>query len=253
MQGQVYFTGSNGRKLAGIIDRDESKSYQPVVIILGAFNSYKYSAVQEEVALYFKNLGFATFRFDYKGRGESEGKIAHATISTGIKDTKSAYEFIKNQLWSDPKEIGIFAFGIGAAYAIAAKSDDIRYKFLILSNPRAENDTFFENINIDDWRKNEYYYTRGINHHISIYDDAQKYDIYKLATQVQAPTLIVNTTGEETYIKGQDKRLKKAIKNATHKIINSEERVYCAHNKKEIAQIINLWLEEKCLIPKKSD
>lgn len=244
MHEKVFFKNSKGIRLAGIVDRDPDKMVQPAILILGAFNSYKYSAIQEELVTYLKSLGFATLRFDYQGRGESEGDISYATFSSGLEDTKAAFKFLKNQLWSDTENIGMYASGIGSSFAVYETTRKKGCKFMILVNPRLDIQSFFQKADIEDWRENEFYHTRGLNYHISIYDDAIKYNALERAERVKIPTLVIDSVDEETYLLNCHKKIKKAIKHADIKIIEGKNRTFSPENLEELSAITKEWLEK---------
>lgn len=253
MQEKVYFNNLVGQRLVGIVDRDETKATQKLVVIFGNFNSYKDSFKQESLAEFFIKLGFAVFRFDYRGRGESEGDISYATFTSGIEDSKTALDFIKNQLWVDLNNIGLFGSGIGGAFALLEASKNENYKFLVLGAPRAEIGSLYKNADIDDWRENDFYHANGVNYHISIYDDSLQYDIYKEAKKVKVPTLIITGDGESIHIEGQDKKLKKAIKNSKLIVVKECNNIYCAEAKEEALEILKTWLVNNNIIYKESE
>ncbi|MDR1693959.1 MAG: alpha/beta hydrolase [Lactobacillaceae bacterium] len=248
MQEKVYFKNSKGQRLVGIIDRDETKATQKLAMIFGNFNSYKDSAKQISLSEFFVSLGFATFRFDYRGRGESEGDISYATFTSGVEDTRAALEFMKNQLWVDINKIGLFGSGLGAAFAVLEAARNSNYKFLVLGAPRAEIRSLYKNADIDDWRENDFYHAKGVNYHISIHDDSLQYDIYKDAKKVEVPTLIVSGDGEDIHLDGQDKKLKKAIKGSDLIVVEECNNMYCAVSKDDALEILKTWLIEKHII-----
>ncbi|MFV0626844.1 MAG: alpha/beta hydrolase [Alphaproteobacteria bacterium] len=253
MEEKVYFTNASGKRLVGIIDRDDSKTTQGVVIILGGFNSYKYSVKQEFLRDTFNAFGFATFRFDYQGRGDSEGNIEHSTISTGLEDVRAAVDYIRNQLWVKLDNIGLFGSEYGSALAILEVSKNKFFKFLVLTSPRPEFESFYDDADIDEWRKNDFYHTKGLNLHISLHDDMEQYDILNEAKRITIPTLVITAEGEEVRELGQDKRLKRVMKNILIRVVEKCNNLYCSDNKEQVFGFIKEWLEEKCLIRKKSD
>jgi len=59
-------------------------------------------------------LGFATFIFDYRGYGISEGSPSEAGT---FRDAMAAYDFIQNRLSLKPEDIIIFGRSLGGAVA----------------------------------------------------------------------------------------------------------------------------------------
>ena len=201
----------------------------------------------------FNSFGFATFRFDYQGRGDSEGDIEYSTISTGLEDVRAAVDYIRNQLWVKLDNIGLFGSEYGSALALLEASRNKFFKFLVLTSPRPEFESFYEGADIDEWRKNDFYHTKGLNLHISLHDDMEHYDILNEAKRITAPALIITAEGEESRELGQDKRLKRAMKNVTVKVVGECNNVYCSDAKEEVYEFVKEWLEEKCLVRKKLD
>lgn len=253
MQEKVYFKNSKGHRLVGIIDRDENRATQELVMIFGNFNSYKYSVKQERIAEFFISLGFATFRFDYQGRGESEGNISYATITSGIDDTRSAVDFMKNQLWVDVNNIGLYGSGLGGDFALMESLRYDKYKFLLLSTPRIDLEYYFRDADIKKWRKQKIFNLRGVDYDISIYDDSLNYDIYKEAKKVATPTLIITGENEEFHSEGQDKKLKKAIKGSSLIVVKECNNIYCADAIQEAFKVVKQWLENEHIVSIESE
>ena len=87
---------SEGEKIAGVLHLPEKKS-PPCVIashgLLSSKESEKYIALGERLS----QEGIAMLRFDFRGIGESEGRMEDDTVSRRIMDLSSAIEFIRSR------------------------------------------------------------------------------------------------------------------------------------------------------------
>ena len=92
---QVTFL-SEDQKIAGVLHLPDRKS-PPCVIashgLLSSKDSEKYIALGDRLS----QEGFAMLRFDFRGIGESEGRIEEDTISRRMMDLGSAIEFVRSR------------------------------------------------------------------------------------------------------------------------------------------------------------
>ena len=88
---------SEGQRISGILHLPESE-HPPCVIashgLLSSKDTEKYTALGERLA----REGLAMLRFDFRGCGESEGRMEESTVSGRIADLGSAIEFVKSHL-----------------------------------------------------------------------------------------------------------------------------------------------------------
>ena len=70
--------------------------------------------------------GLASFRFDYRGRGNSQGKQEDATITSMISDVQCALRFLRDESTDqiDPDKVGIVGIGHGGYFACCVASED---------------------------------------------------------------------------------------------------------------------------------
>lgn len=95
----------------------------PVVLLLHGFASQK-----DEVGDMYKRLaaklatekGIASMRIDFRGWGESAGKMQESNIQGQIDDTQVAYEYLVEQSFVDSSKIGIVGFSLGGGIAIVS-------------------------------------------------------------------------------------------------------------------------------------
>src|SRR4030042_2803158 len=87
---------SEGQNISGILHLPEGKN-PPCVIashgLLSSKSSEKYIALGERLS----QEGIAILRFDFRGIGESEGKIEDDTVSRRISDLSAAVDYAKSR------------------------------------------------------------------------------------------------------------------------------------------------------------
>lgn len=63
----------------------------------------------------FRRRGLGVFAVDYRGYGESQGRISEAGL---YRDAEAAYAYVKNTLGIPPSRILLYGFSMGAAVAV---------------------------------------------------------------------------------------------------------------------------------------
>jgi len=87
---KITFKNKEGLKLVGILDRPKNKTKTCIILCHGRSGRKN----EQGLVLLADGLvkaGFSTFRFDFRGHGESEGKDYEMTISGEKKDLEAAY------------------------------------------------------------------------------------------------------------------------------------------------------------------
>jgi uncharacterized protein len=151
---------SEGQKIAGVLHLPDKKS-PPCVIashgLLSSKESEKYIALGDRLS----EEGIAMLRFDFRGIGESEGRMEDDTISRRIMDLGSAIEFIRSR--RDLKgRIGLLGSSLGGYVALIKASQEERVRAVVIwatpfhlddlkSNPGTEGhplpeEAFFEDL-----------------------------------------------------------------------------------------------------------
>lgn len=80
--------------------------------------------------------GYACFRFDFRGSGESEGEFVDTTLDGEISDALAALEFIKDFKGIDQNRIGLVGMSLGGSVG-ACVGARARVKSLALWSPWA--------------------------------------------------------------------------------------------------------------------
>ena len=120
---------SEGQKIAGVLHLPDKKN-SPCIIsshgLLSSKGSEKYVALGEKLS----QEGIAMLRFDFRGIGESEGRIEEDTISRRMIDLGSAVEFIKSR--RDMKnKIGLLGSSLGGYVSLIKASMEEKIRAVV--------------------------------------------------------------------------------------------------------------------------
>jgi dipeptidyl aminopeptidase/acylaminoacyl peptidase len=117
---------SQGQPVSGVLHLPNSEKPPCVIASHGLFSSKdgeKYVTLGDR----FGRGGIALLRFDFRGLGESGGKLSESTVSARLLDLNMAIEFVK----SHPRigdRIGLMGSSLGGYISLikAAREEDIR-------------------------------------------------------------------------------------------------------------------------------
>jgi len=118
---KVTFVGE-GQRISGILHLPEKKN-PPCVIashgLLSSKDSEKYIALGDRLS----QEGIAMLRFDFRGIGESEGRIEDDTVSRRIVDLGSAVDFVRSRR-DLGNRIGLLGSSLGGYVSLIKASLD---------------------------------------------------------------------------------------------------------------------------------
>ncbi len=115
----VSFTGRRGRRLVGSLHRPPAAPTRGVVVAHGMLSSRaspKHVALCERAAA----AGRLALRFDFAGRGESEGGPGDLTVSGEIDDLAAAIEEVRRHVVA---EIAVVGSSLGGTVALLTARD----------------------------------------------------------------------------------------------------------------------------------
>ena len=232
MEKKVFFKNSKGDRLCGILSNPKESKEKPLFILCHGFATSKesYSIIKLEQVLNQNNI--STFRFDFFGHGESEGKFEDITISEGVDDALQAIHYLKEQGYS---KIGLFGSSFGGMVSIMAASRSKDLYLLVLKSPVSnflERDLQVKTEKeLKDWKSNGFtYYVTGKSQKLRLnytfFEDYNSNDGYKIASKIKIPTLIVHGDKDDIVPVEQSKKIAPLIKNCTLKIISGADHRY---------------------------
>lgn len=129
---KVYFKGSEGNRLCGVLCTAGTVSKPPIAILCHGLDSSKESNTNAELSAALSRSGIAVFRFDFFAHGESEGGQKYRTVSRFVDDVTCAISYLR-EIWY--KRIGIVGASFGGIAAVMAASRVGGLSFLALKPP----------------------------------------------------------------------------------------------------------------------
>lgn len=146
---KIYFSTSDNLKLCGIWHYPKTLSLQAIVLAHGITIDKDEKGIFVDLANLLAEKGFAVFRFDFRGSGESNGQSTDITVQNEILDLQSAVQVVQKQY----KEIGLLGASFGGSIATLFTSENQNIlKSLCLWNPALNFDHAFLNP-ISPWLK----------------------------------------------------------------------------------------------------
>lgn len=239
---KLYFTNSKGDRLCGIISNPSGDKIKPIIILAHGFSTNKNSYTYVSLSNNLDTHNISSFRFDFYGHGESDGKFESITISEAVDDILNAIKFLKEKGF---RKIGLMggSFGGIASMMAASKSKDLY--LLVLKSPVSnylEKEMETKSIKeLKQWKKKGYrYYESGDGRKLKLnytfYEDFKNNDGYKAAVKIKIPTLIVHGNKDEIVPYEQSVKTSKLIPNCTLYIVKGANHRY--ENEKHKAEVL---------------
>lgn len=217
MSKAVDFQNSKGDKLAGILNESNNKDW--VLIMAHGFSSNKNTTNFVKLSKMLEDKGIASFRFDFWGHGESDGKFENITISEAVDDILNAIKFVKELGY---KNIGLLGSSFGGISSIMATSKTNELEFLALKSPVSDywelEKGRYTQEQLDEWKENgvREYEDDGklMKLNWSFVEDFKNNNAYEAAKNIKIPTLIVHGNSDNDVPYAQSQKLVSILPNA---------------------------------------
>ena len=180
----------------------------------------------------FNNNEISTFRFDFYGHGESEGKFENITVSEAVDDILNAIKFLKNKGF---KKIGLVGSSFGGMASLIAASKSKYLYVLVLKSPVSDYlgklISKISKYNIKEWKEKGFIHYESsrmgkLRLNYSFFKDAEKVSGYNVAKRISIPTFIIHGDKDESVPVEQSIKLSKIIKNSKLVIIKGADHRY---------------------------
>ena len=117
---KITFKGALGENLCGRLDIPDDREPRAYVLFAHCFTGSKDVLAAKRIARSLWLRGFAVFRFDFTGLGDSEGDFANTTFSSNVEDLVAAAKYLRENKKAPAVLIG---HSLGGAAVLAAAKD----------------------------------------------------------------------------------------------------------------------------------
>ncbi|OGQ79311.1 MAG: hypothetical protein A2289_06825 [Deltaproteobacteria bacterium RIFOXYA12_FULL_58_15] len=188
MSEQVYFTNCRGQKLAGLIDGELSDR---AVICCHGMLSTKNGTKHQYLAELIAGMGIAVLRFDFAGRGDSEGRLFDLTYSNEMEDLYAAVEFLAGR---GVERLGLFGSSMGGAIALMGAAREERFVAIAtLAAVAHTNEVEVRHpVEAESWKTHGYADTEAGRIGKAFYEDALEHNVLGAVRVLRAPILVLH-------------------------------------------------------------
>lgn len=129
----MTFESTDGVILSGIYRSVEGSPKAGVVLAHGILVEKNYGGFYPALATTLAREGLESLRFDFRGHGESEGRLEEMTIAGEVEDLASAVRFLSSRQASHVGVVGT-SLGAGVAVVYAAQARRTPFALVLLSS-----------------------------------------------------------------------------------------------------------------------
>ncbi|MGV3467298.1 MAG: alpha/beta hydrolase [Heyndrickxia sp.] len=204
MQVNHFEVNRDGLIIRGIMTKPDGNGPFPALIYNHGFTGNKAEAhfLFKKIAEALAEFNYASFRFDFIGSGESDGKFIEMNMSSEMKDCLAVLQYVENLSCIDSNQMNLLGFSMGGAVAIKASSVlQEKVKKLVLLCPAANMiDVVSRSVKMDLLST---FLERGIVDFSgnvvgeSFIHDIFQQDIYEMAKSVTAKVLLIHGTNDD--------------------------------------------------------
>ncbi|WP_188006632.1 Alpha/beta fold hydrolase [Sporosarcina sp. ANT_H38] len=130
---------ANQFDLSGVLHLPERVHHRkvPLIVLLHGFVGSKVGEHRlfVKAARYFTEKGYAVFRFDFSGCGESSGDYADVTVTKQLNEVQAVLNYVSMLPEVDANNIILIGHSLGGAVASLTAAKDRRIHKLILWSP----------------------------------------------------------------------------------------------------------------------
>ena len=247
MKEKIFFKSRQGIKLCGILSNPTAEKEKPIIVLCHGFFRSKEGNTYVGLERILNEKGISTFRFDFFGHGESEGKFEEVTISEAVDDVLGAIKFLKESGYG---KIGLMGSSFGGMAGIMAASKMNDLYVLALKSPVSDFSILFQahqdEQEFKEIKEKGFTYITDIEGNqrklnISFFLDAQKVKGYQVAKKIKIPTLIVHGDKDDSVPLEQSQRTASLIENCRLEVIEGADHGYS--NEKHFKEMMDLISE----------
>ncbi len=130
---RVTIESDDGVILTGIHRTPDGSPKAGIVLAHGITTDKDYGGFYPTLASHLASRGFESLRFDFRGHGESGGKLEEMTIAGEVRDLEAAVRLLRNRHTLHVGIVGV-SFGAGIAVLFAAQARRLPFALVLLSS-----------------------------------------------------------------------------------------------------------------------
>jgi uncharacterized protein len=137
---------NEGQKIFGMLHLPKGEGPFPCVVVHHGFAGNKVGTrrIYVQMAEALSQLGIATFRFDFRGCGDSEGGFGDVTLDTKVSDSLVALSHLSDDPAIDASRMGYLGASLGGSIAVMAAHRGALIRSLALWAPVARGQFWHE-------------------------------------------------------------------------------------------------------------
>lgn len=205
---KIFFNSKDGTRFCGVWHVPLKKTSKAIIFAHGITSNKDEEGIFITLAELLKDHGFAVFRFDFRGSGESDGKSVNLTIRSEIEDLSSVIRLVEKKGY---KHLGLLGASFGGSIAVLYSSGHQgELKSLCLWNPVLNYEHCFL-APTTEWIKNRINHMRGdfekqgwttlgSKKYIigkSLFIEMEQFFPYKELKKIKIPTIILHGTEDK--------------------------------------------------------
>lgn len=203
-----------------------------IVVLLHGFATGKDNLTNQSLVKILDKNQISTFRFDFFGHGESEGKIEELTFSEGVRDALGAIDYLKSQGYS---KIGLMgtSFGGLVSFMVASKLEYLEFVALKSPTSNYQEQTMYSlgKEVIERWKNDQFrFHTRGDGKKIKInytfFEDGKNNNGHQVVKKIKTPVLIIHGDQDKVVPIKQSIKTSQILSNGKLEIIKGAGHTY---------------------------
>lgn len=195
----VHFENARGQRLSGVLHHPPDwSSGGPSVVICHGMLSSKDSPKHTRFAHELSERGLLALRFDFAGRGESEGSMHDLTVTGEVQDLTAAVALLHER---DAGPVSLVGSSLGGAVALIYTGKFGSISSLVtlasVSRPAAIFSDLLSYEEIESWRATGSHDFDEGSLGYGFYEDALDQDVLAAAARITCPALFIHGSWDE--------------------------------------------------------
>lgn len=185
----IYFKNARGQKLAAIVEGPASSEVG--VICCHGMLSVKDGPKHSQIVSRLAEQGLRAMRFDFAGRGESEGDIYDLSYSNQIEDLRAAITWMSEQ---GVNRLGVFGSSMGGSVALLTAPQETQVSAVAtvaaVAYPKLLARRYPDDV--ANWKERGFIEIEGVQIGAQFIEDARRHDVIGAVVQAGVPLLVVH-------------------------------------------------------------